>query len=32
MKKILMFTMKGCPHCANARKYMDELFESNPGV
>ncbi len=30
MKKILMFTMKGCPHCINARKYMDELFESNP--
>ena len=30
MKKILMFTMEGCPHCANARKFMDELFESNP--
>lgn len=30
MKKILMFTMKGCPHCANARKFMAELFESNP--
>ena len=24
-----MFTMKVCPHCANARKFMDELFESN---
>ncbi|HHY83429.1 MAG TPA: glutaredoxin, partial [Clostridiales bacterium] len=30
MKKILMFTMQGCPHCANARRYMDELFETNP--
>lgn len=30
MKKILMFTMEGCPHCRNARQYMEELFQSNP--
>jgi len=30
MKKILMFVMQGCPHCANAKKYMNELFEVNP--
>jgi glutaredoxin len=30
MKKILMFTMQGCPHCANARSYMKELFDKNP--
>ncbi len=30
MKKILMFTMEGCPHCANARRFMEELFEENP--
>ncbi|HZK34245.1 MAG TPA: thioredoxin family protein [Bacillota bacterium] len=30
MKKLLMFTMEGCPHCRKAREYMDELYESNP--
>jgi len=30
MKKILMFTMQGCPHCARARGFMEELFEENP--
>lgn len=30
MKKILMFTMEGCPHCRNAMQYMNELFDSNP--
>jgi len=30
MKKILMFVIKGCPHCANAMKYMNELYEAHP--
>ena len=30
MKKILMFVMQGCPHCANARSYMQELYEQHP--
>lgn len=30
MKKILMFTMEGCPYCAEARMYMEELFDKNP--
>ncbi len=30
MKKIKMFIMETCPHCANARKFMDKLFEERP--
>ena len=30
MKKILMFIMETCPHCKNARKYMEELYEEHP--
>lgn len=30
MKKIQMFVMAGCPHCANARRIMDELYKENP--
>ena len=30
MKKILMFVMEGCPHCANANRFMNELYEENP--
>lgn len=30
MKKILMFIMESCPHCRNAKKYMNELYESHP--
>lgn len=29
MKKIKMFVMTGCPHCTNARRFMEELFEEN---
>ncbi|NLB42624.1 MAG: glutaredoxin [Clostridiales bacterium] len=31
MRKIKMFIMTGCPHCANAKRYMEELYEENPG-
>ncbi|MCL2814812.1 MAG: thioredoxin family protein [Oscillospiraceae bacterium] len=29
MKKILMFTMAGCPYCRSARKWMDEILKSD---
>jgi len=29
MKKITMFMMASCPYCQNAKKWMDELFESD---
>lgn len=25
-----MFVMTGCPHCANAERFMEELYEKNP--
>lgn len=31
MKKILMFTMKRCPYCMRARRWMEELEAENPG-
>ena len=27
MKKITMFTMRSCPYCKQALRWMDELFE-----
>ncbi len=30
MKKILMFTMAGCPYCRKARSWMEELLTENP--
>lgn len=30
MKKILMFTMKYCPYCRNAHRWMDELLKEKP--
>jgi glutaredoxin len=30
MKKVLMFTMQGCPYCRNAHRWMDELFLEHP--
>lgn len=29
MKKITMFTMQSCPYCKSARKWMDEILESD---
>ena len=29
MKRITMFMIKSCPYCIKARKWMDELFESD---
>ena len=29
MKKITMFMMESCPYCKAARKWMNELFESD---
>ena len=29
MKKITMFTMQSCPYCKNARKWMNEILESD---
>ena len=30
MKKIRMFTAVWCSHCANAKRWMDELIDENP--
>lgn len=30
MKEILMFKMKGCPHCKLALRAQEELLEENP--
>ena len=30
MRKIKMIVMTGCPHCANAERFMEELYEENP--
>lgn len=30
MKKIRMFTAVWCPHCSNAKRWMDELIKENP--
>ena len=30
MKKIRMFKAALCPHCNNASKWLEELFEENP--
>ncbi len=30
MKKILMFTMKSCPYCVKARRWMGEVLKENP--
>jgi len=30
MKKILMFKMTGCPHCARAFRDMETLFNEKP--
>lgn len=30
MQKIKFFMFKGCPHCAKAQKYLDELRAENP--
>ena len=30
MKKVLMFYMEGCPHCARARKMVEALKAKNP--
>ena len=29
MKKITMFTMESCPYCKNARKWMNQILESD---
>ena len=29
MKKITMFTMESCPYCVSARKWMNEIIESD---
>ena len=30
MKKVTMFMMATCPHCAKALRCMDELYNENP--
>lgn len=30
MKEILLFVMKGCPHCARALKLQEELLAEHP--
>jgi len=30
MKKITLFTMKSCPYCKAALRFMDDLFAENP--
>ncbi len=30
MKKILMFTMAGCPHCRNAHKFIKDELDKHP--
>lgn len=30
MKELTMFYFKGCPFCANALRWQEELFESHP--
>ena len=30
MKKITMFTMKSCPYCKQALRWMDELYAKDP--
>lgn len=30
MKKVIMFYMEGCPHCARARKMVEALKEKHP--
>lgn len=30
MSEILMFTLKGCPHCRLALKFQEELLEAHP--
>lgn len=30
MKKVIMFYMEGCPHCARARKMVEALKTKNP--
>lgn len=30
MKKVVMFYMEGCPHCARARKMVEALKEKKP--
>ena len=30
MKDILFFRLARCPHCINAKRWMDELMEENP--
>jgi len=29
MKKITMFTMASCPYCRSARRWMDEILQSD---
>ena len=30
MSEILMFTLKGCPHCRLALQFQDQLLEEHP--
>lgn len=30
MKPIVMIILENCPHCKNARRWMDELKQENP--
>lgn len=30
MKKILMFTMAGCPFCKRAHRFIEEILRENP--
>jgi len=30
MKELILFYFEGCPHCRNALKWQEELFESHP--
>jgi len=30
MKQLTLFYFDGCPHCRNALKWQEELFESHP--
>ena len=30
MKEVILFTMKFCPYCVNAKRYMKKIFKENP--
>ena len=30
MNEVILFTMKFCPYCVNAKRYMKKIFKENP--